>query len=398
MDKFIPYFTGDSSVGLYSDEFDDIYHSACGALSEAYDKFIIPSDINSNKHNNINILDICYGLGYNTKAFINCYLNNNYKKLENKKINITCVDINSTFIKLSPFIKTNQNYYDILFHHLYSFINKNNLKKNQYNKIQKYFNHINIQPNQYKISDAVNELLILKLFEKYDSDFFNNDLAKILYSKNFKPFLRQNYINFAKFYQNWRINYLNGSSNRFNLHNIYYQYLSKRYKLDYLDKLNDIFNINFIDSDARNAVKDINNKYDYVFLDAFTTNKCPALWTLDFIKEVFNVINDDGLLLTYSTSALVRNTMLQSGFHIGKILNNQKKVIGTICSKNKNKIKHNLSDYELGLLNTKAGIPYRDVSLKSVNSDIIKKREEDVCDSELLSSSKYVKQFKGNLK
>src|SRR5574344_921407 len=287
MDKFIPYFTGDSSVGLYSDEFDDIYHSACGALSEAYEKFIIPSDINLNKHNNINILDICYGLGYNTKAFINYYLNNNYKKLKNKKINITCVDINSTFIKLSPFIKTNQNYYDILIHHLYSFINKNNLKKNQYNKIQKYFNHINIQTKQYKISDAVNELLILKLFEKYDSVFFNNDLTKILYSKKFKPFLRQNYTNFAKFYQNWRINYLNGSSNRLNLHNIYYQYLSKRYKLDYLDELNDIFNINFIDSDARNAVKDINNKSHYIYYQYLS--KRYKLDYLDELNDIFNI-------------------------------------------------------------------------------------------------------------
>ena len=40
-----PYFTNDGSVGLFSPEADDIYHSTYGALSEAYEKFIIPSGI-----------------------------------------------------------------------------------------------------------------------------------------------------------------------------------------------------------------------------------------------------------------------------------------------------------------------------------------------------------------
>ncbi len=44
MYEFHPYFTNDGSVGLYNTEFDDIYHSACGALTEAYEKFIYPID------------------------------------------------------------------------------------------------------------------------------------------------------------------------------------------------------------------------------------------------------------------------------------------------------------------------------------------------------------------
>ena len=42
MYEFHPYFTNDGSVGLYSPEFDDIYHSSTGALTEAYEKFIMP--------------------------------------------------------------------------------------------------------------------------------------------------------------------------------------------------------------------------------------------------------------------------------------------------------------------------------------------------------------------
>jgi len=39
-----PYFTNDGSVGLFSPEANDIYHSTYGALTEAYEKFILPSD------------------------------------------------------------------------------------------------------------------------------------------------------------------------------------------------------------------------------------------------------------------------------------------------------------------------------------------------------------------
>ena len=73
MYKLFPYFTNDGSVGLFSPEADDIYHSTYGALTEAYEKFILPSDIeNFLKNNNeIKVLDICYGIGYNTKSFLN---------------------------------------------------------------------------------------------------------------------------------------------------------------------------------------------------------------------------------------------------------------------------------------------------------------------------------------
>ena len=45
MTDFHPYFTHDGSVGLYSSQFNDIYHSATGALTEAYEKFILPANL-----------------------------------------------------------------------------------------------------------------------------------------------------------------------------------------------------------------------------------------------------------------------------------------------------------------------------------------------------------------
>ena len=45
MYKLFPYFTNDGSVGLFSPDADDIYHSTYGALTEAYEKFILPSNL-----------------------------------------------------------------------------------------------------------------------------------------------------------------------------------------------------------------------------------------------------------------------------------------------------------------------------------------------------------------
>ena len=67
------YFTNDGSIGLFSPEANDIYHSTYGALTEAYEKFILPSEFEKffQKNSEIKILDICFGIGYNSKSFIN---------------------------------------------------------------------------------------------------------------------------------------------------------------------------------------------------------------------------------------------------------------------------------------------------------------------------------------
>lgn len=70
--KFYPVMTQDGSIGLFNEEVGDIYHSIFGAYTEAVQKFISPSELvqNLTYKNEIKILDICYGMGYNTKAAI----------------------------------------------------------------------------------------------------------------------------------------------------------------------------------------------------------------------------------------------------------------------------------------------------------------------------------------
>lgn len=85
MYELYPYFTNDSTVGLFSRQDDDIYHSTYGALSESWQKFIIPSGLAKyiQEHESVKILDICYGIGYNTKTSLNVFINN---FLEQEKI------------------------------------------------------------------------------------------------------------------------------------------------------------------------------------------------------------------------------------------------------------------------------------------------------------------------
>jgi len=61
--------TDDGSVTLYSKEFNESYHSPKdGALNESLQKHVLPAfDLHREKPH-LTILDICYGLGYNTLA------------------------------------------------------------------------------------------------------------------------------------------------------------------------------------------------------------------------------------------------------------------------------------------------------------------------------------------
>lgn len=63
--------TQDGSYTLYSNEYDECYHSAKdGALSESLHKHVIPAFSFATKKERLAILDICFGLGYNTLATI----------------------------------------------------------------------------------------------------------------------------------------------------------------------------------------------------------------------------------------------------------------------------------------------------------------------------------------
>ena len=67
---FDPQTTGDGSYTFYSEEFQEAFHSSFGAKQEAEVRYIEPCQLKQLAANQstIRLLDICYGLGYNTAA------------------------------------------------------------------------------------------------------------------------------------------------------------------------------------------------------------------------------------------------------------------------------------------------------------------------------------------
>lgn len=158
---------------------------------------------------------------------------------------------------------------------------------------------------------------------------------------------------------------------------------------------NNEIDINFYAEDARTFIKHTTNKYNFIFLDAFTPAKCPSLWTVNFFKELYSKLDDDGIILTYSNSAAIRNAFLQNGFTIGKTYDdNIKKFVGTVATKNKFLIEYELDERDLDLINSKAGICFEDEFLNLDNQTIIKNRESMFEKSALMSSSKVIKRYK----
>lgn len=416
MYEIYPYFTNDGSVGLYSQADNDIYHSTYGALTEAYEKFILPADLENffQKKSEIKILDICFGIGYNSKSFLNYIYNaqidtdNNSKdkyigklytdnaicknslsntiKNKNLKIYIKAIDTDKILAGLAPFV----------------ICNKKNLPKNyklpfNNEKIEKLLN----KPikNKIKFYEEINLILMMKIAEKSPEIFNTPEIFEILKSKKYEQFFAKNNALLAEFYNSQTGLYTPVKRFPAFLHNIYYRYISTSYKkASKWLKLND-FNFDLKIEDARKELLSDNNIYNFVFLDAFTPAKCPCLWTIDFFKLLYEHLDKDGMILTYSNSAAVRNAFINAGFSVGKIYTpSSDKFMGTIAVKNNALIKYELSEYDLNLIKTKAGIFYRDENLNAPNEAIIMSHQKDVQNSELISSSKFIKEYNKNYK
>lgn len=65
--------TKDGSATFYNEKFEEHYHSTSGAEEEAVKKFAEPLKEYIKKRSIVKVLDFCFGLGYNSSAFIDVY-------------------------------------------------------------------------------------------------------------------------------------------------------------------------------------------------------------------------------------------------------------------------------------------------------------------------------------
>ena len=144
------------------------------------------------------------------------------------------------------------------------------------------------------------------------------------------------------------------------------------------EEIPDRIKINIYLSDARYVIKEIDKKYDAVFLDPFSPLKSPELYTLEFFLILKNLLKDDGLVLTYTSAAPVRSAMVHAGLYVGEGPLFGRKSGGTVASKVPELIEKSLSDNDERMIAlSDAGIPFRDPELNESSGEIRNKREDE---------------------
>ena len=286
------FITNDGTLSLRSLVYSENFHSNIGALKETKNKFIKPSQLKRFKNKSIKVLDICFGLGYNSAFLFNELLK------QSTKLNWFSLEIDKRPLNLS--------------------INSNFFKN----------------------------LWDPKVIEIFESLLTNGT---------------------------------------------------------YLDEK---FNCKIIWGDARKKIHEIPKhvKFDLIFLDGFSPQKCPEIWTKEFLSKIKGSLNRRGYLITYSSSAAVRKTLKDIGLRIYKIkpkietsINWSNGTVG-ILNPNFDEYKNNsflkeLSIMELEHLETKASIPYRDPNFEYSSKEILKIRKKEQLESNLLPTELWRKKW-----
>ena len=68
--------------------------------------------------------------------------------------------------------------------------------------------------------------------------------------------------------------------------------------------------------DAREKIKKVKEKADFVFFDPFSPAKVPEMWTKEFFSDIYNNMKKGGKLSTYSYAGFVRDNLKQAGFEV----------------------------------------------------------------------------------
>ena len=159
--------------------------------------------------------------------------------------------------------------------------------------------------------------------------------------------------------------------------------------------------------DARQKILEIKDslQFDLILLDPFSPQKCPELWTEQFISLLSKKLSINGRLITYSSASSVRASLRKAGlkiYSISPIIDRDRKwSSGTVAVKtpfnNKKLLKsyqfRDLSLMELEHLKTRSSIPYRDPTGKAKSREIISIREIEQSKSQLIKTSSWRKRW-----
>lgn len=281
--KFHTFINKYGTTSLFCDDIGDIYYSFIGAYEEAMQKFVLPLS-EENFSRDLKVLDICYGLGFNSKTFVNYLINE--KNFKNK-IEIDAIDIDKKILALS------------LLH------------------------------NNRNINQLIHNKFSLSLLRTSD---FKNETEYLLNNEDFSCLINNASDSILKLYQNKRINYKKNAKKSTFVHNIYYQPHSKRLILTLISLKN--IKINFKINDLLSVLPKLEqNSYDFIFHDGFSPSKQPELWSEDVFSYIYKILKPGGKVLTYTRSKQVRKNMILSGLIVFDVFDDMNNVVGTMAKK-----------------------------------------------------------------
>ena len=277
-DTYKNYFvlTDDGSYSINSKEINhkiETLHTSTGAISESFEKFIKPMKFNYEE--DIAILDICAGLGYNSSAAIGDFMKNSSKS----NLTIDMVEISYATLACGLLV-----------------------------------------PSPIKAHDITKKAIEDELIKQ---DYATLSLETCEIPEN--------------------------------------------------------IDINVYIEDARQTVQKLkDNTYDAIFLDPFSQNMAPELFSLEFFKEFRRVIKDDGIVATYTSSAPVRAAFIEADFYIGQGPIFGRKQGGTLACPNPLMLDTALpKNDEIRIALSDVGIPFRDPNLNNSSDYILEKRTEE---------------------
>ncbi len=137
--------------------------------------------------------------------------------------------------------------------------------------------------------------------------------------------------------------------------------------------------------DARRRLPELQDmlagRCDLVLLDAFSPQRCPQLWSLEFLEKLVRLLRPDGRLLTYSSAAAVRRCLLDLGLELRAIRppadEPERWSAGTAAGPTPlapHPALRPLEPFEREHLASRAAVPYRDPSGTDTAAEILARR------------------------
>jgi chorismate dehydratase len=133
-------------------------------------------------------------------------------------------------------------------------------------------------------------------------------------------------------------------------------------------------NLKILFGDARDTLQQLTGiKFHAVFQDPFSPSKNPELWTVDYFRLIKDLLENSGIITTYSSADQIRRAMIEAGLRIGRGPSVGKKREGTLASASDMITEINANEITELLKNIKS-TSYKDPCLNFTRETILENR------------------------